>query len=81
MVELMNAAYNQRVLGVTTAGNDNVSYTDRTPGETPNTCTVAASDKVDNCAFYSNWGLVSMPLLPGPISTRRGWEATRQPTS
>lgn len=50
MVELINAAYNQGVFGKVAAGNDNVSYTDGTPGKIPNWFTVAASDRADNRA-------------------------------
>jgi subtilisin family serine protease len=56
MVELINAASNQGVLGVAAAGNHNVSYTDRTPGKIPNSFSVAASYRADDRAFYSNWG-------------------------
>lgn len=56
MVELINAAYSQEVLGVAAAGNDVVSYTDGTPGRIPNSFTVSASDRADSRVLFSNWG-------------------------
>lgn len=46
-------------------GNDNVPYKDRTPGRIPNSFTVAASDRVDNRAFWSNWGPGVDAFAPG----------------
>lgn len=65
MVELINAAYNQGVLGIAAAGNDNVLYTDRTPGRISNSFTVAASDRADNRVFFSNWGPGVDAFAPG----------------
>lgn len=51
MVELTNTAYNHGILGVAATGDDDVSYTCRTPGKIPNFFTAAASDEADNRAF------------------------------
>ncbi|KAL2273833.1 hypothetical protein FJTKL_04021 [Diaporthe vaccinii] len=64
MAKLINAAYNQGVLGVAAAGND-VSCTDRTPGRIPSCFTVAASDRADNREFFSNWGPCVDAFVPG----------------
>lgn len=79
IVQLINAAHDQGVLGVAVAGNDNVSYTDRTPGRIPNSFTVAASDRTDNRVCFSNWGPGVDASAPG-FDIYSAWVGSNTPT-
>jgi subtilisin family serine protease len=57
--------YNSGVFLAVAAGNDNVDACTESPSGAPNVFTVAASEKTDAKASYSNWGTCVEVYAPG----------------
>ncbi|KAL4763017.1 S8 family peptidase [Aspergillus foveolatus] len=58
-------AYDEGVLSVVAAGNDNTDASDSSPASAPNALTVAASTKSNARASFSNYGSVVDIFAPG----------------
>ncbi|KAL4742525.1 alkaline protease 1 [Aspergillus similis] len=58
-------AYDEGVLSVVAAGNDNTDASDSSPASAPNALTVAASTKSNSRASFSNYGSVVDIFAPG----------------
>ncbi|KAL3438435.1 subtilisin-like protein [Aspergillus tetrazonus] len=58
-------AYDEGVLSVVAAGNDNIDASDSSPASAPNALTVAASTKSNARASFSNYGSVVDIFAPG----------------
>ncbi|CBF81670.1 hypothetical protein AN5558.2 [Aspergillus nidulans FGSC A4] len=58
-------AYDEGVLSVVAAGNDNIDASDSSPASAPNALTVAASTKSNTRASFSNYGSVVDIFAPG----------------
>ncbi|KAL4776471.1 subtilisin-like protein [Aspergillus nidulans var. acristatus] len=58
-------AYDEGVLSVVAAGNDNTDASDSSPASAPNALTVAASTRSNSRASFSNYGSVVDIFAPG----------------
>ncbi|MCX5272120.1 S8 family peptidase [Streptomyces virginiae] len=69
-----NALFNQGVLPIVAAGNDNIDARRVSPASTPNAVTVGATNRFDQETDFSNWGEILDLYAPGQdiISARNG---------